>query len=100
MQVQMNNVEVKDVPKFLARVLTVNTHAITILWPNQDDYIIPLSLKVVTSYFNTGKPTMQEYEQATTEIVPTYAAPEWDPHDTSFSQQDDAITDHQGEVCA
>ena len=52
--------------------------------------MIPLHLHEVTSYFTSRKPTIEEYNNCT-HFSATSVDPEWDPHDTSFSDQEDAL---------
>ena len=52
---------------------------------------VPLSLRGVTSYFDTRKPTIQEYESAEKggrSYDLTYDSPEWTPHSTMFHDQE------------
>ena len=53
---------------------------------------ITLSLKGVTSYFQTRKPTKQEYKNCP-RVELTYLTPEWDPHSTTFQEQGEALMD-------
>ena len=99
MQLRMNDVAVSEIPKFLATDPDDRTHAITI--PDKDGgdpYIIPFSLQGTTSYFPTRKPTVEEYEKAERIYELTYESPEWDPHSKLFSDQEEAMTDHRGQV--
>jgi hypothetical protein len=59
MQLRMNEVKVDEVPKFLANNPNDESHALS--FPNEQGYIIPLSLEGVTSYFLSQKPTLDEY---------------------------------------
>ena len=93
MQLRMNDVKVFDCPKFLTDSPDALTHSIIIPPAEGDDYniAVPLSLKGVTSYFNTRKPTLQEYEMAEKECRSydlTYDSPDWDPHSTSYHDQE------------
>ena len=56
----------------------------------------PLSLKGVTSYFPTRKPTREEYKRASTRFELTSEAPEWNPHTNLFSDQEEALVDDSG----
>ena len=56
---------------------------------------IPLSLRAVTSYFLTRKPTEEEFNSCHRFDL-TYEAPIWDPHSETFKQQEDALLDNQG----
>ena len=65
MQCRLNGVKIFDCPKFLIRTPAA-LHHIIILPPRygEEKLVIPLSLKGVASYFNTIKPTLQEYDLA------------------------------------
>ena len=97
MQLRVNDIEVNERPKFLTRSLTDSSHAIII--PSKGCNMrltIPLSLKGVTSYFPTRKPTMEEYKRAGTWFELTSEAPEWNPHTNLFSDQEEALVDDSG----
>ena len=81
MQLRLNDVGVNEVPKFLTKDPTDETHVIVLPPTNagEEKYLIPLSLDGVTSYFPTRKPTRDEYENAERCYQLTYGAPEWNP---------------------
>ena len=81
MQLRVNDVEVNQRPKFLTRYPTDSSHAIIVPSEGCDVRLtIPLSLKGVTSYFPTRKPTKEEYKRSSTRFELTSEAPEWNPH--------------------
>ena len=97
MQLRVNDVEVNERPKFLTHSPTDSSHAIIIPSEGCDVRLtIPLSLKGVTSYFPTRKPTREEYEKASTRFELTSEAPEWNPHTNLFSDQEEALVDDSG----
>eukprot|EP00978_Attheya_sp_CCMP212_P017792 scaffold47921_cov55-Attheya_sp.AAC.9 len=62
-QLRVNEVMIDDCPKFLHLNPTDETHVIKVPGvDSEDDYLIPLSLQGVTSFFPTRKPTMREWE--------------------------------------
>eukprot|EP00978_Attheya_sp_CCMP212_P038406 scaffold190171_cov30-Attheya_sp.AAC.1 len=92
-QLRMNEVMIDDCPKFLYLNPTDETHAIKVSGADsEDDYLIPLSLQGVTLFFPTRKPTMQEWENCR-QIELTSESPEWDPHDSMYADQEDALLD-------
>eukprot|EP00978_Attheya_sp_CCMP212_P042672 scaffold264194_cov49-Attheya_sp.AAC.2 len=98
MQLRMNEVMIDDCPKFLHLHLTDETHAIKVPGADsEDDYLIPLSLQGVTSFFPTRKPTMREWENCR-QIELTSESPEWDPHDSMYADQEDALLDKSGRL--
>ena len=97
MQVRMNNVQLDDNPKFLTEDPIHESHAISC-----EDIMgalvnITLSLKGVTSYFPTRKPTKHEFENCP-RIELTYLTPEWDPHSITFQEQEEALMDNKGKL--
>ena len=97
MQVRMNNVQLDDNPKFLTEDPIDESHAISC-----EDIMgalvnITLALKGVTSYFPTRKPTKHEFENCP-RIELTYLTPEWDPHSTTFQEQEEALMDIKGKL--
>ena len=94
MQMRLNDVRIKECPKFLTENPTIASHSVVIPSTEEGtDILIPLSLKGVTSYFPTRKPTLSEIELADSEdrsYELTYDNPDWDPHDKSFSKQEEA----------
>ena len=95
MQVWMNDIKVDETPKFLTEnptdIMSCN------FWQGCRWYkvIIPLSLKGVTSYFPTRKPTKEEFNSCP-HFDLTYEAPIWDPHSEIIEQQDKALLDNCG----
>ena len=89
MQMRMYDVKVNDIPKYLTDNPTDQTHSI-VLHERGETLLIPLHLHGVTSYFTSRKPTMEEYNNCT-HFSATAVDPEWDPHDPSFSAQEDAL---------
>ena len=55
---------------------------------------ITLELKGVTSYFPTRKPTKHEFDNCT-RIELSYLTPEWDPHSTTFQEQEETLMDNK-----
>lgn len=99
MQARVNDIGICDIPKFLAKNPTEHTHAVTFpKLKESDEFIIPLSLKGVTSFFPTRKPSKQEYDSAETVLELTYESPEWDPKSTMFEQQEESMMDSRGQV--
>jgi len=96
MQLRTNDVKVFDCPKYLTESPTVMTHSV-IVPPNEGDNCnlsIPLSLKGVTSFFHTRKPSLIEYEMAEAKgrsYDLTYDSPDWDPHSPTFTEQEEAV---------
>ena len=97
MQVRMNDVKLDNKPKFLTEDSTDESHAI-LHEDNMGTLVnIILSLKGVTSYFPTRKPTKHEFENCP-RIELTYLISEWDPHSTMFQEQEEALMDNKGKL--
>ena len=95
----MEGVRINDLPKFLAEDPYEKYHSIIVndtLKPNEP-LVTPLALKWVTSYLPSRKPRVSEYEdESTLHINLTSKAPVWEPSETSFSEQEDTMTDFRG----
>ena len=93
MQVQMNDVKVDKTPKFLTENPTDIMHAISGKDGDGIQVTIPLSLRGVTSYFPTRKPTEEEFNSCPRFDL-SYEAPIWGPHSEIFKQQEEALLDN------
>ena len=97
MQLRMNDVKLCEEPKFLADNPDDSTHALSIP-PSEgsgEGLHIPLSLHGVASYFPVRRPTTEEWEECE-QYEATYECPDWDPHSTTFDEQEESMTDSQG----
>ena len=93
MQVRMNDVKLDGKPKFLTEDPTnesCENNIGTLI-------TITLELKGVTSYFPMRKPTNHEFDHYP-RIELTYLTPEWDPHSTTFQEQEEALMDNKGKL--
>ena len=95
MQVRMNDVKVDKGQKVLTENPADIMHAIS--GKNLDDIqmTIPLSLRGVTSDFQTRNPTEEEFNSCP-QLVLTYEAPICDPHSEIFNQQEEEFLDNCG----
>jgi hypothetical protein len=90
MQMQVNDVIVNDVPRFLLKQQSATDHALVVTSVDHDSMILLLQLSGVTSYLPTRKPTPAEYDSCVKYNL-TYESPEWDPHTPDFAEQESAI---------
>ena len=98
MQVRLNDVKINETPRFLTDTLDELTHSIVIPMADRDEpYVIPLSLKGVSSSFPTRTPTIEEFETLP-HLILTSDEPEYDPHDASFAAQEEALTKYMSET--
>ena len=89
MQVRMNDVKLDDKPKFLTEDPTDVSHVIS-CEDNMGNLVnIAPSLKGVTSYFPTMKPTKHEFENCPRIELTYFMTPEWDPYSTTFQKQEE-----------
>ena len=90
MQLRVNDVKVRDTPRFLTDPSDRedNQHAIVIPTPDHDDYVIPLDLHGIISYFPTRRPSLSEFDAATDRYELTYETPQWDPSSPNFAAQE------------
>ena len=99
MQLRMSGVMLNEEPKFLAKNPSMETHAISVKDEvDGSTFVIPLSLKGVTSYFPSRKPTLAEYQSSERIYALTQEEPEWEPSSTAFCQQEEAATNEHGNV--
>ncbi len=101
MQCRVNDMTVNNVPKFLTRFPTDNTHALIMQNPDSDSTTLsfPLHLQGVTSYLPVCKPTAAKW--VTGDVVRINMTAEnldWDPNDPTYSSQEAAMTDYRGVV--
>ena len=101
MQSIIVGVIINELPKFLEEDPDEKTHAIIVddpLNPNKP-LIIPLSLKGVNIYFPYKKPKASEDEdEYFLHIDMTSKEPLWEPSETGFPEQEDAMIDFRLEV--
>ena len=98
MQVRLNDVKINETPRFLTDEPNELTHSIVIPTADSEEpFVIPLSLKGVSSSFPTRKPPLEEYETLP-HFTLTSDEPEYDPHDSSFAEQEGALTRYVSET--
>ena len=104
MQCRVNDVVVNDVPKFLSKNVTPETHAIVVDSVAPQDgssealrLVAPLSIMGVTSYLPVHRPSREEYDSGE---IPrfelTSATLTWDPSSTTYMEQEDSQLDVSG----
>ena len=102
MQLRANDISVNDEPKHMVLNPTDDHHAITFppFEVGEEPFRIPLSLRGVTSYFPTRRPTRQQWENSDLDcqIELTAESPEWDPGTTIFAEQEAQMTDSNGKI--
>ena len=101
MQCRVHGVVIHDTPKIFVKDPTDHSHAIVVSDPvdPENDLVIPLELVGVTSVFSVRTPTRQEFEDDDNpRIVMTGEAPDWDPHNSDWSQQEASMTDLRGQI--
>jgi len=101
-QLRLNDIQVNDEPKHLVLTPTDYHHAIAIKIPDgsggKKDMLVPLHLSGVFSYFEAGKPTVSEWEEALEErcIQLTYDSPLWEPTSMGLDESESAMIDSDG----
>ena len=86
--IQINGMEINEVPKFLMTNLSTLSHSIMIADPTNvvHPYTIPLQVEGVVSFFKHSLPTSAEYEDESIPHLELMATnPAWDPHDNDFT---------------
>jgi hypothetical protein len=98
MQVRLDDVMIRETPRFLTENVTDFTHTIVIPTEDADaPYVIPLSLQGVTSTFPTRRPTVEENETLP-HLTLASEDPPYDPCDPSFAADESALTRHLSET--
>ena len=93
---RLAGVTVNECPKFLANTPTREHHS---LYFSEQDLRIPLQLQGIISYLPTRLPTQHEIDDPTLPILQfTPLFDEWDPHTSTYSAQEEAMTNFRGEV--
>jgi len=87
-------VVLNDTPKIHVKDPTVDDHAI--MFP-ADDFRIPLKLYGIFSYFPTFVPTQQQVQEST-EVYIITPEHKWNPHDQSYSHNEDSMLDWEGNI--
>ena len=97
----MSVVRINELPKFLAEDQDEKTHAIIVndMLSPSEPLVVPLALKGVTSHLPSRKPKSSDYEDEYNPYIDTTSeAPVWEPSETGFAEQEDAMTEFSGEV--
>jgi hypothetical protein len=82
---RLNDVIVSNTAKFMTEMPTEKDHVIVVIDPNSnDELIIPLLVRGVTSTFPTRKPMIDEYNTCT-KFTLTYDSPEFEPDMECFA---------------
>eukprot|EP00970_Alexandrium_tamarense_P011212 scaffold2397_cov104-Alexandrium_tamarense.AAC.2 len=100
-QCRLNGVIVNDTPKFLTDNPTKESHAMILTDPEDAAHQLSIHLELdgVISYFETCKPTQEEYEQSDLTLFElTAPAPDWDPSDPSLREQEALLLDFRGQI--
>ena len=90
MQCHLNGVHISEVPMFLAKSLSVTTHAVELTDHLDATHllIILLQLSGVTSYFDVHSSSVAEYgNEDIPKIHLTVKEPPWDPTANDYSEK-------------
>ena len=94
LQIWMDDISLDDTPKVLTENPTCEMYAISRTDTNGNDLVIPFTLKGVTSFVPTRKPTPDKFATCP-QLVLTYETPDWDPHSGTFQEQEEASMDNR-----
>ena len=101
MQMCIHEVEVNDCPEFLHENPTDRTHSIVVK-ADSGEFIIPLSLRGVTSFFPTRYPSDHEIARCNRGEIQSFeltsASPDWTPSAPEFNEQETAQVNDFGRV--
>ena len=101
MQCHLNGVHISEVHKFLSESACVTTYAIELIdsFDAAHPLIILLQLSSVTSYFDVYSPSIAEYENKDIpKIHLTAEEPPWGPSRKEYSESENRMLDHQGQI--
>ena len=91
---RLAGVELNECPKFLAKQPSLDHHS---LFFPQEQLRIPLLLTGIVSYVPICTPSHSDAEcLPTLELTPQVS--HWDPHNTNYQDQEDAMTNYKGEL--
>ena len=89
---RLAGIDARDTPKIQLAAPGEADHALTI----ENNLRIPLQLYGIFSYFPTSKPTLEEVEAIEDVYLLTPEA--FNPHDTAYALNEDAILDWEGNI--
>ena len=93
---RLAGITVKECPKFLASTPTKEHHSLHF---SEQDLRIPLQLEGIISYLPTRLPSQDEINDSTLPTLHfTPLFDEWDPHTSTYSEQELAMTNFRGDV--
>ena len=101
LQCCLNDVQIGEVPKFLAENPSETTHATELVNPFTAAHplIVPLKLSRVTSYFDVYYPSVVEYENDDIpKMLLTAEEPPRDLKTSEYSERETHMLDHQGHI--
>lgn len=87
MQIRMNDIQVNECPKHLIENPTALDHAIVVKHDGEK-MVLPLSLNGTTSFLETRKPTLEEYNSLR-RFELTSDTLEWDPISDDFMKEEE-----------
>jgi hypothetical protein len=93
-QCRLHGVTIKECPRILDPTASDDSHSI--LFPNKE-LKIPLLLNAIVSYFQSRRPTKEEFERCP-HIELTSNEPEWNPHDEIYSKGETDMTGDDGNL--
>ncbi len=99
MQCCVNDMTVKDLPKFLAADPTDQTHALALTDPNNplQLVILPLTLRGVMLLLNVRSTTINEFNSHDHLRLPSETLT-WDPTTDLYEKQENAMLDYSGNI--
>ena len=101
MQCRVNEITVNDVPKFLTKTPTPDSHSIVAhdvdnpLTP----LVLPLYIHGVTSWIPVSKPSLEDWNSKKYQTIELTAEKlDWEPNDTRFQESEEALTSYGGQL--
>ena len=84
-----------ECPKFLAKNPSVKNHSV---YFRQHDLRLPLQIYGIVSYLPARAPLENELLPISLEIELAPNAPDWDPHDQMYQEQEESMLTYKGEI--
>ena len=97
MQCRVNDITINNVPKFLMKTPTPDSHSIVAHEINNPLtlLVLPLYIHGVTSWLPVSKPHLEDWNYMKYQTIELTAEQlDWEPNDTRFQQSEEAMTSY------
>ena len=101
MQCRLNDTIINDVPKFLMKTLTHDSHSIVAHDINNPLTLLVLTLYIngVTSWLPVSKPSLEYWNYMKYQTIELTAEQlDWEPNDTRFQESEEAMISYRDQL--